>query len=221
MPLVAHTRLPTFSKLRAQGQEVVSLERALHQDIRELHIGLLNMMPDAALAATELQYMRLIGDCNQIVQLFVYPFSVAGLPRSEAAAAYIDEHYAKFDQLRTDGLDALIISGANVTNPSIQLEPFWPPLQEVVAWAKDNVTSVLCSCLATHALVKHLYGIDRHPLPRKLWGVDETIALHAGYTTEPTTKAVAVPIYQTATCCPSRASTCGSPRTTAPPAWRS
>ena len=171
MPLVAHSELPTFDKLRLQGQDVLSLERALHQDIRELHIGLLNMMPDAALVATELQYMRLIGDCNQIVQLFVYPFSVAGLPRSEAALAYIDEHYARFDQLREDGLDAMIISGANVTNPSIELEPFWPPLQEVVAWAKDHVTSILCSCLATHALVKRLYGIDRRPLPRKLWGV--------------------------------------------------
>ena len=65
----------------------------------------------------------------------------------------------------------LIISGANVSNPSIELEPFWQPLQEVVAWAKDNVTSMLCSCLATHALVKHLHRIDRHPLPGKQWGV--------------------------------------------------
>ncbi len=171
MPLVAHSDLPTFGKLRAQGQDVVSLKRALHQDIRELHIGLLNMMPDAALVATEQQYMRLVGDCNQIVQLFVYPFSVPGLPRGEAALAYIDQHYVRFEQLREDGLDALIITGANVTRPSIELEPFWRPLQEVVAWASDHVTSVLCSCLATHALVKHLHGIDRHPLPRKQWGV--------------------------------------------------
>ncbi len=58
-----------------------------------------------------------------------------------------------------------------MTNPAIDLEPFWQPLQEVIEWAADNVTSILCSCLATHALVKHLYHLDREPLPDKLWGV--------------------------------------------------
>ena len=58
-----------------------------------------------------------------------------------------------------------------MTNPSLDLEPFWEPLGDVIEWAADNVTSILCSCLATHALVKHLYGIDREPLPEKLWGV--------------------------------------------------
>ena len=48
MPLVAHTNLPTFDRLRERGQVVLSLDRAVSQDIRELHIGLLNMMPDAA-----------------------------------------------------------------------------------------------------------------------------------------------------------------------------
>ena len=51
MPLVAHNALPTFERLRAEGEDVLSVERAEHQDIRELHVGLLNMMPDAALAA--------------------------------------------------------------------------------------------------------------------------------------------------------------------------
>jgi homoserine O-succinyltransferase len=171
MPLVAHTALPTFEKLRHRGQEVLSLERALSQDIRELHIGLLNMMPDAALRVTEEQYMRLIGSCNQIAQFYVHPFSVPGLPRSEETRAYIHDFYADFDALREAGLDALIISGANVTNPSIEREPFWEPLQEVVEWATTQVTSMLCSCLATHALVKQLYQIDRHALPLKQWGV--------------------------------------------------
>ena len=171
MPLVAHTELPTFDRLRARGQEVLSLERALSQDIRELHVGLLNMMPDAALAVTEQQYMRLIGSSNKIAQFYVHPFSVPGLPRGAAAEEYINHHYSSFDKLRTAGLDALIISGANVTNPSIELEPFWEPLKDVIAWASEHVTSILCSCLSTHALVKHLHGIDRHSLPTKRWGV--------------------------------------------------
>jgi homoserine O-succinyltransferase/O-acetyltransferase len=171
MPLVAHNALPTFERLRAEGEDVLSMERAETQDIRELHVGLLNMMPDAALLVTEKQYMRLIGACNRITQIYVYPFSVPGLARSPEALAHIEAYYADFEALKADGLDALIISGANVTNPAIDLEPFWQPLQEVIEWAADNVTSILCSCLATHALVKHLYHLDREPFPHKLWGV--------------------------------------------------
>jgi homoserine O-succinyltransferase len=171
MPLVAHSRLPTFEHLRAQGHELLSLDRALHQDIRELHIGFLNMMPDAALEATERQFIRLIGSCNRIAQFFVYPFSLPGLSRSAETLEYIDKYYTKFDGLREQGLDALIITGANVATPDLSREAFWEPFIEVVDWAQHNVTSILCSCLATHALLKHFHGIERRPLPRKRWGV--------------------------------------------------
>jgi len=171
MPLVARTSLPAFEDLRKRGEEVLTLESALHQDIRELHIGFLNMMPDAALRATDRQFLRLIGNCNQIAQFFVYPFTVPGLSRGDAAREYIGRHYDTFEQIRQTGLDALIITGANVANPTLEQEPFWEPLNEVVGWARENVLSILCSCLATHALVKRLYGIDRRLMPQKLWGV--------------------------------------------------
>jgi hypothetical protein len=58
---------------RRGGEQVLSLDEALRQDIRELHIGLLNMMPDAALKVTEQQFIRLIGSANQIVQIYVHP----------------------------------------------------------------------------------------------------------------------------------------------------
>ena len=64
MPLVAHNDLPTFQVLKDRGQTVLSLGRAHEQDIRELHIGFLNMMPDAALAATERQFIRMVGSSN-------------------------------------------------------------------------------------------------------------------------------------------------------------
>ena len=90
MPLVAHNQLPTFERLRQEGQTILSPDRALHQDIRELHVGLLNMMPDAALRATERQFMRMVTSCNQIAQFYIHPFSIAGIERGETAQKYID-----------------------------------------------------------------------------------------------------------------------------------
>ncbi len=171
MPLVAHTPLPTFQRLLAEGEDILNPYRASHQHIRELHIGLLNIMPDAALEATERQFFRLVGACNQIAQFHVHPFTIEGLERGEGAKAHIAQYYESFEQIKRDGLDALIISGANVTHPQLSEEDFWQPLSEVFDWAKENVTSILCSCLATHALIEYCYGIKRTPQAQKCWGV--------------------------------------------------
>ena len=65
----------------------------------------------------------------------------------------------------------MIITGANVSNPTLEEEAFWDPLMRVISWADENVASVLCSCLATHAVVKHIHGIDRSRMGCKKWGV--------------------------------------------------
>ncbi|MCA1924784.1 MAG: homoserine O-succinyltransferase [Thiobacillus sp.] len=173
MPLVAHNALPTFERLRRDGMTVLSTARAAQQEIRELHVGLLNMMPDAALEATERQFYRLVGESNPIAQFYLHPFTLPTLPRGAAAQAHIAQFYESFDAIREAGLDALIITGANVSHPDLADEPFWQPLIEVIDWAWDNVTSTLCSCLATHAVMQFRYGQTRVKQPRKIWGVFE------------------------------------------------
>jgi homoserine O-succinyltransferase/O-acetyltransferase len=171
MPLVSHYPLPSFEALKLQGHQVLDLNQARGQDIRELHIGFLNLMPDAAFQVTERQYLKLIGGCNQIAQFFVHPFTLEGLERDQETTKYIKQYYTDFSKLRSDGLDALIITGANVTNQDLSREAFWEPLKAVVDWAQETVTSVMCSCLASHALVEMLYGATRRQLPNKRWGV--------------------------------------------------
>lgn len=171
MPLVAHTGLPTFQRLIDEGEDILNPDRANHQHIRELHIGLLNIMPDAALEATERQFFRLVGACNQIAQFHIHPFTIDGLERGPDAQKHIAQYYESFDKIKHDGLDALIISGANVTHAHLSEEDFWQPLTEVFDWAKQHVTSILCSCLATHALIEYCYGIERTPQTAKKWGV--------------------------------------------------
>lgn len=171
MPLVAYNNLPTFKKLQDEGRTVLSPDRALSQEIRELHIGLLNMMPDAALEATERQFFRLVGESNPIAQFYVHPFTLPEIKRGEDAKAHIEKHYEPFEKLQEDGLDALIITGANISDPDLTKADFWDPLKLVIDWAWDNVTSTLCSCLATHAVMQFQYGQKRSPMEQKLWGV--------------------------------------------------
>jgi homoserine O-succinyltransferase len=171
MPLVANSDLPTFARLKGEGENVVPSDVALRQEIRELHVGLLNMMPDAALAATERQFFRLVGESNAIAQFYMHPFTLRELVRGPEALDHINRYYESFEQIRAQGLDALIITGANVTQPDLALEPFWKPLIKVIDWAYANVTSTLCSCLATHAVMQFRYGKTRRHMGFKRWGV--------------------------------------------------
>lgn len=173
MPLVAHNELPSFERLRSEGYRILSPERAREQDIRGLHIGLLNMMPDAALEATERQFFRLVGSSNPISQFFIHPFTLDEIPRQSRAKAHISKHYDSFADIRKHGLDALIISGANVSRPDLREEVFWQPLQAVIEWADQHVTSTLCSCLASHAVLLARHSIVRSLLDEKRWGVFE------------------------------------------------
>lgn len=171
MPIVAHSNLPTFERLKQEGVRILNSSFALHQDIRELHIGLLNMMPDAALVATERQFFRLIGESNPIAQFFVHPFTLDDLPRGKEAQQHIDAYYESFEQIKEQGLDALIITGANVVGAQLSEQPFWQPLTKVLDWAEENVTSTLCSCLATHVVLEYRYGQKRKPQKEKIWGI--------------------------------------------------
>lgn len=171
MPLIAHNKLPTFERLRREGIRVLNPDTNTTREIRQLHIGFLNMMPDAALAATERQFFRLIGESNPIARFYVHPFTLDELPRSEETRRHIDQYYEPFDSIKEQGLDGLIVTGANVEGPDLENQTFWKPLIGVFEWARENVTSTLCSCLATHAVLEFRYGQKRRPRADKKWGV--------------------------------------------------
>jgi homoserine O-succinyltransferase len=112
-----------------------------------------------------------VGESNPIAQFYVHPFTLPVFKRSEKAQQHIDQYYSTFEEIKEMGLDALIITGANVTQPKLPDEDFWQPLSEVFSWAHENVTSTLCSCLATHASLELQHNQPRRHLKQKRWGV--------------------------------------------------
>ena len=178
MPLVAHNKLPSFERLRNQG---ITVADHPEPGLEDLHLGFLNMMPDAALAVTEQQFLRLIGTSGVAANVYVYPFAIQELNRGEEAVTRIREHYFDFQDLAESGLHAVIFTGANVINPDIEKEPIWKPLIEIADWAYANVASTLCSCLASHALVKHNQNIDRQRFQKKHWGVFRHHVVHTSH----------------------------------------
>jgi homoserine O-succinyltransferase len=155
--------------MRSEGVDVCSLDQA-NELLPAIKIGFLNMMPDAAIAATERQFLRLLA-ANSDVNCYFYPFGINGVVRSQQAKLHTDKYYCDFDSLKSINVDALVITGANVSQPLLQDELFWPELIKVLDWARNNVCSTICSCLATHAATKVFYDVDRQRLVEKCWGV--------------------------------------------------
>ncbi len=170
MPLVQHNDLPSIERMRSEGIDVCSPNQANDSSLPSIKIGFLNMMPDAALAATERQFLRLLA-ANPAVNCYFHPFSVAGVGRSEQAKLHTNKYYSDFEALKLTNIDLLVVTGANVSQPFLQDELFWPGLVEVLNWARTKVRSTICSCLATHAAAKVFYDVNRKHLGEKCWGV--------------------------------------------------
>lgn len=171
MALVEHSGLPAFETMRAEGVPLVAPSDVSRSGLPEVSVGLLNLMPDAALRATDRQFVRLVAAGADSLDIRVYPFTVAAEHRGEEARQHVAEHYADFDELREMGLDGLIVTGANPAQDDLEREAFWDGLSEVLDWASASTRSVLCSCLATHAVLQKDRSMRRTRLPRKRWGV--------------------------------------------------
>jgi homoserine O-succinyltransferase len=154
-------------------EEGVSLSTPIDagRSLPEISVGLLNLMPDAALRATDRQFIRLISAGADEADIWVYPFTVAVEHRGEEARRHVTDYYSAFDEVSASGLDALVVTGANPAHHQLEGEAFWSGLGEVLDWAREATGSVLCSCLATHAVLQRYRGMVRTRLPEKRWGV--------------------------------------------------
>jgi homoserine O-succinyltransferase len=137
----------------------------------ELTIGLINNMPDSALKATERQFMRLLQAASGDIRVNFHCFSLPAVARSKQVSEHIAHDYADIADLDRLGIDGLIVTGAEPIASNLPDEPFWRELTGIIDWATSNTRSTIWSCLAAHAAVKHLDGVDRHRLSAKCSGV--------------------------------------------------
>ena len=136
-----------------------------------LVIGLVNNMPDAALKTTERQWRDLLASAAGGAPLALRVFSFPELPRSPDARRYVAAYHEPIEALWEGAFDGLIVTGAAPVAARLEEEPCWPRLTRLVEWAERHTTSTIWSCLAAHAAVRHLDGIERRPLGPKLSGV--------------------------------------------------
>ncbi len=142
-------------------------------------VGLVNNMPDAALEATAAQFSRLL-------RAAAGPFSVQlrlgylpEVPRGPEAVEHLSRTYSPIDELLQQPLDGLIVTGLEPKAARLVDEPYWGRFQQLLEWARANTHSSVWSCLAAHAAVQVLDGIERRRLAEKRFGVFKHSTLKA------------------------------------------
>jgi homoserine O-succinyltransferase len=135
-----------------------------------LTIGLVNNMPDAALQATERQFTRLLKVASGHNRIHFHCFSLPSVQRSQTAKWRVDHQYTDIADLGRLQIDGLIVTGAEPNAATLPQEPFWQELTGIIDWAEANTRSTIWSCLAAHAAVLHLDGIERRRLETKCSG---------------------------------------------------
>lgn len=167
MPVKIPDSLPATGILESENIFVMSEDRALHQDIRPLQIAILNLMPTKI--ATETQLLRLLG--NSPLQVEIVLLHMESHESRNTPAEHLLEHYATFAEIRDRNFDGLIITGAPVETMPFEEVDYWQELTEVMDWARVHVTSTFYICWGAQAGLYHYYGIPKHALPGKMFGV--------------------------------------------------
>ncbi|MCL2881869.1 MAG: homoserine O-succinyltransferase [Coriobacteriia bacterium] len=167
MPVKIKNGLPAEATLAQENVFVMTDVRAAKQDIRPLHILVLNLMPTKE--TTETQLLRVLG--NSPLQVEVTFLRTATYQAKHTAPEHLSVFYSTFDEVADAHWDGLIVTGAPVETLGFTEVDYWPELAAIFEWAQRSVFSSLFICWGAQAALFHYYGIDKHPLARKCFGV--------------------------------------------------
>ncbi|MFN5998618.1 MAG: homoserine O-succinyltransferase [Paracoccaceae bacterium] len=166
MPITLPETLPAYDVLRSEGVMVMSPDRAAHQDIRPLRIGLLNLMPKKI--QTENQFARLIGATP--LQIDLQLIRMSEHQTKNTAAEHMAAFYRPFQEVKGEKFDGLIITGAPIEHLPFEEVTYWDELCEVMDWTQTNVQSTFGVCWGGMAMAWHFHRVPKHMLPAKAFG---------------------------------------------------
>ena len=167
MPIKIADGLPAQSVLEDEHIFVMTEYRALHQDIRPLKIGLLNLMPTKI--TTETQILRCLS--NTPLQIEVELVGMSTHENKNTPQEHLLEFYKTFADIKDRNFDGFIITGAPVEQLEFEEVDYWDELCEIMDWTTTHVHSALHICWGAQAALFHHYGIQKYPLKEKCSGV--------------------------------------------------
>lgn len=167
MPLRLPDKLPAIDLLKDENIFVLADSRANTQDIRPLRIVILNLMP--LKITTETDLIRILS--NSPLQLEIQFMKVKAHTSKNTPIEHMKAFYRDFELMRNEKFDGMIITGAPVEHLDYQDVNYWDEISDIFSWARTHVTSTMYICWAAQAGLYYHYGVPKHPLPQKMFGI--------------------------------------------------
>lgn len=167
MPIRISSELPAFRTLGEENIFVMSKERAEHQDIRPLKVIIVNIMPKKI--ETESQLMRLLS--NTPIQVDIELIQMASHVSKNTSRHHLESFYKKFDEIKNNRYDGMIVTGAPVELLEYEQVDYWNEITQIMEWSKTHVYSSLYICWAAQAGLYYHFGIPKHILDKKMFGI--------------------------------------------------
>lgn len=169
MPIRVPNTLPAIEILQKEDIFVMDESRAITQDIRELKIAIVNLMP--VKQETEVQLLRLLS--NTPLQMDITLVRPLSHESKNTSKDYLETFYKTFDEIEEQNFDGMIITGAPVEQMAFEEVNYWPELMEIMAWSKKHVTSTFHICWGAQAGLYYHYGIPKYITDTKRFGIFE------------------------------------------------
>lgn len=169
MPIRVPNQLPAAQVLQKENIFIMDEERAIKQDIRELKLVILNLMPIKQDA--EVQLLRLLG--NTPLQIDISLLRIASHECKNTSSEYLNTFYKTFKEIEKEKFDGMIITGAPVEQMPFENVNYWEELTTIMEWTKTHVTSTFHICWGAQAGLYYHYGIHKQSLSKKKFGIFE------------------------------------------------
>lgn len=169
MPIKINDELPAAAQLESENIFVMTQSVAMHQDIRPLKIAFVNLMPEKI--TTETQILRYLS--NSPLQVEIEFVHMKSHESKNTSSEHLLRFYTTFDKIKNQKFDGMIITGAPVENLEFEEVDYWEEICEIMEWSKTNVTSTFHICWGAQAGLYYHYGIPKHKLDKKMFGVFE------------------------------------------------
>jgi len=169
MPIKISRDLPAYNALMNERVFVMTGDRAEQQDIRPLKVAILNLMPTTLV--TEVQLLRLLG--NTPLQVDIILLRMGSHESRNAPPGHLEKFYTSAAEVMRQGrrYDGFIITGAPVETLPFEEVDYWEELAALIDYIGTKVWSTLHICWGAQAGLYRRYGIPKHNLPQKLFGI--------------------------------------------------
>lgn len=172
MSIILNENLSCFKQLKSEFPSQVVARQPdgkVMKAFSSIRIGVINLMPTKEV--TERQWSTLMASSKHWVEPIWIQMS--SYQPKNVSSNYLNEHYEGVQTLDLSSIEGVILTGAPIEHLAFEDVDYWDELSELLDRITEANIPILSVCWGAQALLYKRYGIEKHALEEKCFGVFE------------------------------------------------